>query len=174
MNIGKKFKSLSLIVVVAVTLAACTPSSKARGEMMELSDATVAMQNFTASATLKVNSVTLDFYPDAAVLSDPKDEGRQFISVEVTVENTGEENFSLNFTSFHLDTAAEKGVTETFLLNESNVTDHLESVDLAVGESATGKLYFEVAGDEDLSTMSLVYEGYNEDIEDVEGIVEFE
>ncbi|MCA9383649.1 DUF4352 domain-containing protein [Candidatus Dojkabacteria bacterium] len=174
MEIKHKLKTAGVFLATAFALAACIPGSSHANELIELSDASAEIRDYTASATLHVNSVTLDFFPEEGeVIGDPSDDGNQFIRVEVTVENTGDEEFALFFSSFLLDTSAENGIGETFLINDSNSNDHLESTDLGSGESTTGALYFEVSADESLDTMKLLYEGYDENFEDVYGEVPF-
>lgn len=173
-----KIRVLYLLLISVLFISACSgPQDTSRGDEVNLESetATSRMRNNTATGKLTVNSVTLDFFPNGEVAKDPKDEGRQFVKIYITIENTSEEDiFPLNFTSFHLNTKKEESVTETFLINDSNIDDHLKSTELEPGESVSGSLYFEVDGKETLKSMELVYEGYNEKVENVEGKVKFE
>jgi hypothetical protein len=115
---------------------------------------------FDAKAQIKVNSVTMDFFPASGeVLGDPKKDGKQFVRIEVTITNTGKDALTPSYTSFTLNTAKEKGVGITFLINEGNSKDGYKDKELKAGESNTGALYFEVDGKETPVTMTLVYSG---------------
>lgn len=138
--------------------------------LTELSGAKTTVTEFDAQGELEVTDVTLNFWPGEeykGVYTFEPDQGNMFIRVGVKFTNTGTENFSLNYTSIVLNTAAEKGATETVYINDSNSKDHLDLQDVAAGQSASGGLYFEVPKTETLSTMSLVYEAYDLDLNTV-------
>ncbi|MFL5730897.1 MAG: DUF4352 domain-containing protein [Cytophagaceae bacterium] len=114
---------------------------------------------FDAKAEINVNSVTLDYFPTGEVLRDPKKEGKQFLRVEVAITNNGKDPLTPSYTSFKVNTAKEKGVGMTMLVNDGNSTDGYKDKELKAGETNTGALYFEVDGKETPATMTLVYDG---------------
>lgn len=142
----------------------------AKGTLTQLSGAKTAITSFGAQGEIEVTDVTLNFWPGEQykdIYTFSPDESNMFIRLGVKFTNTGTEEFSLNFTSFALNTAAEKDVSETFSINDSNSVDHLDLQDVAAGQSVTGALYYEVAKTETVETMSLVYEGYDADVNKV-------
>ena len=140
-----------------------TESSQARGTKTELANASTLVKYFKAEATMKVKSVTLDFMPNGEVLSDPKEDGKQFVRVELEFSNAGTEPFSMNYTNVTIDTTSTEGELITMLVNQGNVDDLLPSKELAQGESITGALYFEVPASETLDTLKVSYRGYEEE-----------
>lgn len=140
------------------------------GTLTELSGAKTAITAFGAQGDLEVTDVTLNFWPGEQykdIYTFSPDENNMFIRIGLKFTNTGTEEFSLNFTNFALNTAAEKDVSETLSINDSNSTDHLDLQDVAAGQSVTGALYYEVAKTETVEAMSLVYEGYDADVNKV-------
>lgn len=152
---------VAIVALASLFFVSCgTPA--VRGQKTDLTDVKTEITYFDAKADMTVNNVTLDFFPEnGKVLSDPKEDGNQFVRVELTFTNTGSEEFAMNYTNVTLDTSTEEDVSQTFLINDSNATDQLASKDLAPGESATGAMYFEVPGTETLSTLSVSYKGYD-------------
>lgn len=114
---------------------------------------------FDAKGEITVNSLTTDFFPNGEVLRDPKKDGKQFIRIEVTITNNGKDPFTPSYTSFYVNTAKEKNVGMTMLVNDGNTTDAYKDKELKAGESNTGALYYEVDGKETPATMTLVYNG---------------
>lgn len=133
------------------------------GNMIEFSDKKTEITYFKAKAEMSVDSITLGFMPpaDKPLLSDPSEDGNQFVKVMLTFTNTGEEPFKMNYTNVSLNhsAAAEDGIT--FLVNKGNVEDLLESKELAAGESTSGALYFEVPAADTAANLGVNYSGYD-------------
>ncbi len=152
---------VALLAVASLFLVSCSAPA-VRGQKTDLTDVKTEITYFDAKADMTVNNATLDFFPEnGKVLSDPKEDGNQFVRVELTFTNTGSEEFAMNYTNVTLDTSTEEEVSQTFLINDSNATDQLTSKDLTPGESATGAMYFEVPATETLSTLKVSYKGYD-------------
>lgn len=152
---------IALLALTSLVFVSCG-APVARGQKTDLTDVKTEITYFDTKAEMKVNSVTLDFYPEnGKVLSDPKKEGNQFVRVDLTFKNTGTAEFDMNYTNVSLDTSSETGVSQTFLINDSNATDLLGTKDVAPGETVTGAMYFEVPAKETVSTLKVSYKGYD-------------
>lgn len=153
-----------------------TEEAASTGTLTELSGAKTAITSFKTQGDFEVTDVTLNFWPGKEykdIYTFSPDEGDMYIRVGVKFTNTGTENFSLNFTSFALNTSGEKDLSEALAINDSNSTDHLDLQDVAAGQSVTGALYYEVPKTEAVETMSLVYEGYDADVNKVTSEIPF-
>jgi len=156
----KMVKTMGALAVVAGLLFSSCTGAAPRGTEHSVGKST-DITYFKASGKMTVDSVTLDFWPEnGKVLSDPQEDGNQFVRVALSFENTGEENWKMNYTNVTVDTASEEGVSLTSLINKSNSSDRLESKELAAGEKTSGALYFEVPASEDLSSLKVSYKGY--------------
>lgn len=163
-------RHLTGTVMMALLLSACTgqpmsttgPTSIGqRGTLTALSDAKINVKYFQAVADMSVKNVTMDFFPAGGkVLGDPKEDGNQFVRVEMMFENPNTEVFKMNYTNIQLDTPTEKGIDITFYINDSNVSDLLKSKDLAQGESLSGALYYEVPANLKAEDLTVSYTGY--------------
>jgi hypothetical protein len=162
----KKLAIVSAAGLLLILSGCSANQNKARGQKINLSAANTTVLYFGSQAELKVTDLTLDFFPNANVLKDPKSEGKQFVRLNISLTNTGTEDFPLNFTSLFLKSSKEAKVMETFMINDSNSQDHLPSKTLAKGETVSGALYFEVDAAETKDTLSLVYRGYDKDYVD--------
>jgi len=144
------------------TSASVASTSGPRGTKTELSDKKVEITYFKKKAEMEVRSVTMDFYPTTGeVLRDPKKDGKQFVRVDLTFKNTGTDTFKVNYTQAHLDGTTTKDETQTSLINKTNATDILGVTELAVGETVSGALYFEVTESEKKEDLSISYKGYD-------------
>lgn len=149
------------MLIASVLVVSCSVAGP-RGQKTEFTNAKTDITYFDAKAEMQVNTVTLDFFPESGkVITDPKKEGNQFVRVDLTFKNTGNEPFAMNYTNITMDTSNKEGVSQTFLINEGNVSDTLKSKELAAGETVTGAMYFEVPATETLSTMKVSYRGYD-------------
>lgn len=152
---------VSLLVSCSLFLASCVGTAPAVRGVKTTVGASTDIAFFDTKATMTVDDVTLDFFPEnKKVLKDPKEDKKQFVRAGLTFKNNGDKPFKMNYTNITLDGAAEKGVMLTFLLNKSNVQDLLDSKELAKGESVSGAMYFEVPAEEKLETLSVSYKGY--------------
>ena len=157
------FFPVSILMSAALLLSSCggPAASGARGTKSTQGGST-EITFFDTKATMVADDLTLDFFPDnQKVLSDPKTDGNQFVRVGITFKNTGEKPFKMNYTNITLDSSKEKGGMLTFLLNKSNVSDLLDSKELAKGESVSGALYFEVPKADAAKDLMLSYKGYD-------------
>lgn len=116
---------------------------------------------FDASAEVKVNSVTMDFWPKTGdMLSDPQEKGRQIVRVEFTVTGTSKEPYYLSSTGFKLKGSDGKVETTTFLINDSNSKDQQkENEKLKKGQSVTYADYFEIDGKQTADDLTLLIDG---------------
>lgn len=162
----KKLTIVSAAALLIVLSGCSSTQNKSRGQKLDLTGAKTDVLYFGSAAELKVSDLTLDFFPDGNVLTDPKSESKQFVRLSISLTNTGTQDFPLNFTSFFLKTSKEPKVTETFMINDSNSADHLPTKTLAKGENVSGALYFEVDAAETKDSLSLVYRGYDKDYVD--------
>jgi hypothetical protein len=116
--------------------------------------------NFKDTATLTVDSVTLNFFPSKGrVLGDPRKQGKQFVRVQVGVTNAGSGVYSVNYTNFYLQTSDGTRHSTTSSINKGNSDDRLESTKLDPKGSTSGALYYEVSRKETLDTLTFVYTG---------------
>ncbi len=121
----------------------------------------VDTQYFDATTTLAVEEVALNFFPaEGEVLRDPAEDGGQFIRVALAVTNTGEKEFSVNFTNYTLTLPDGSRKDMTLLINKGNASDQLESTTLQTGESTKGALYFEAPAAATADQLALAYKGY--------------
>ncbi len=157
------FFPVSIVISCAILLTSCggPAASTSRGAKSTQGGST-EITFFDTKATMMADDLTLDFFPgDQKVLSDPKDDGNQFVRVGITFKNTGDKPFKMNYTNITLDNSKEKGGMLTFMLNKSNVSDLLGSKELAKGESVSGALYFEVPKADMAKDLTLSYKGYD-------------
>lgn len=104
--------------------------------------------NFANQYEVKVNSVRTDY--NAGEFYTPED-GNQYIVVNVTIKNIGEESEYLSPYSF---TLLDDGLAKTSTYVP--VSDELEAGDLAPGATTTGNLVYEVS--EDANNLKLQYD----------------
>lgn len=181
-HMRKKIFSLVLVVSIGVLLSACSGAStgsssgggSSRGQKTDLTNAETDITYFKAKAKMKVNSITMDFFPGSEkVLKDPKTENKQFVCVNITFTNTGAEKFSANYTQASLETSGGMETT-TFYINDSNKTGLLKTKDLANGESVTGDICYEAPASDTLDKLSQHYKGYDGDsLKDLDAVVPF-
>ncbi len=154
------------LLAASLFLVGCSSAPQKKADVIQYTAKEASLTYFKSTARMDLKTATLGFMPEGKVLGgDPSAEGKQFARVEVTITGTAEEPYYFNYTNFSLDTAKEKGVTQTFLINDSNAKDLFSSTSnkkLAKGESVTGAIYYEVDAKETLDTMSLNYKGYDE------------
>lgn len=143
-------------------------SGGAKGEVTALTNAKTTAKYFDNTITIEVKNVTLGFYPSKGEIlgSDPKEEGKQFVRVEMTITNKSDKPFSVNETAYLLKTSADPdGDTYTLSIDRENADDFMVAEgsvtkDLKKDESVTGALYFEAPATDKLENLALVYEGY--------------
>ncbi len=147
------------------------PAVTLEGEV-ELVGTKAVIQYFDAQAEVEVNSVTFNFWPEKAEpILDP-DDGNMFVRLGVTVTNIGDEPYYFNTTAYSLNSNAGEGDYETFLIGDDEVDDIYPYGDIAVGETITSGVYYEVSETDTLDTLELVIEGYDNEAGDIITVLE--
>jgi hypothetical protein len=174
-------KKLILILLAAATFASCGDKKKTEdtgATNVTKSDdkpavvhknaktdltAKAKIPYFDASAEIKVNSVTMDFWPKAGegdMFSDPQEKGRQIVRVEFTITGTSKEPYYLSSSGFKLKGADGKEEMTTSLINDGNSKDRQkENEKLKKGQSVTYADYFEIDGKQTADDLTLLIDG---------------
>lgn len=162
-------------VSIIIFLAACNGGNKKSGSDDKQStsnghknektslNAEGKVTYFDACADIKINNVTMDFWPSSGnVLSDPKEKGKQFVRVELSVTSVCDKVFPYNYTSYKLKGSDGNQDGVTMYINDGNAKDIVKDTkDLKKGESVTTALYFEVAANDKVQDLTFVAEGYD-------------
>lgn len=152
------------IAAIIFLLTGCVvlPSS----ESISFDNKKITIQKAESKAQLTVKNLTLHYYPEAKVLSDPSEQGNQFIKLELNIKNISQSDFPVAFGDFYLDTHAEKEKKETIWITNDHVSDKLPSGGLSLlpGEEIVFGLYYEVSGLEDATTVTLNFIGLNNNL----------
>ncbi|MDA1060988.1 MAG: DUF4352 domain-containing protein [bacterium] len=122
---------------------------------IELTGAKATIDYFDARADVEITDLTFNFWPTKSEPIFEPDDGNMFVRIGATVTNIGDEPFYFNTTAFSLNSSVGEGDYETFLIGD----DIAPYGDIAVGESITTGIYYEVAETDNLDTLELVIEG---------------